>query len=175
MTDNASDAITVTRFEQLEKPTLLVAPPTKQIALIRASAPPAHFYRYLLSLLPDSEIAHQRSTFSDTAIGEIIHHADVALYVLHVDGVPAGMSEIDRRSRLQARIACAGIANEFANPHLNRYLLAQAIALAWSNETERVLADVTSRDRKGTLSLFQSCGFTVYEQSTEKAAGSPKK
>lgn len=175
MTDNASGIITVTRFEQLEKPTLLVAPPTKQIALIRAITPPAHFYRYLLSLLPDSEIAHQRATFSDTAIGDIIHHADVALYVLHVDGVPAGMSEIDRRSRLQARIACAGIATEFANPHLNRYLLAQAIALAWSDETERVLADVTSRDRKGTLSLYQSCGFTVYEQSTVDEAGNAEK
>ncbi len=172
MTEHASDAITVTRFEQLEKPNLLVAPPSKQIALIRASAPPAHFYRYLLSLLPDSEIAHQRSTFSDAALGGLIHHADIALYVLHVDGVPAGMSEIDRRARPQTRIACASIANEFANPHLNRYLLAQAIALAWSDETERVLADVTSRDRRGTLSLYQSCGFTVYEQSTEAETGS---
>lgn len=173
MSDSASALITVTRFELLAKPSLTVAPPAKQIALIRAVKPPAHFYRYLLSLIPDSEIACRRRGASDDAIAGFIDHDDVALYVLHMDGVPAGLGEIDFRKLPEARLTSAAVGKDFSNPHLQRYLLAQLIALAWSRETESVVAEVTTRDAKGTLSLYQACGFVVYEQLTLDADEEP--
>ena len=166
MSESAAAPITVTRFELLAKPSLTVAPPAKQIALIRAAKPPAHFYRYLLSMVPDSEIACRRSGASDEELVGLIDHDDVALYVLHMDGVPAGIGEIDFRKLPEARLVSAAVGGDFASPHLQRYLLAQLIALAWSRDTESVVAEVTSRDPKGTLSLYQSCGFVVYEQLT---------
>lgn len=164
MVEDEAGVITVTRFELTAKPSIRVVPPAKQIALIRAMKPPTHFYRYLLSLLPETEVAHQRATWSDVAIADVIHDTNVAVYVLHADGVPAGMGELDFRQLPVTQIACAAVSGDYHDALLSRYLLAQIIALAWSRETERLIADITSRDARGTLSLYQACGFTVVEQ-----------
>ncbi len=157
--------ITITHLEMLEDPHLSIpAPSHSQIALIRADDPPVHFYRYLYKTVGADYIWVNRLKMSDEELAAIIHDAAVELYVLHVNGCPAGYIELDFRNMPDVELVFMGLAPEFIGLGFGRYLLSQAISLAWLHAPKRLFVQTCTLDHPRALGLYQRCGFVPFAQ-----------
>lgn len=156
-------AVTITYLEQTERPFLPPAakPPKRKIALLRAEQAPVHFYRYLYRLVGDPYHWVSRRRMDDAQIGEIIHDPNVYLYVLYVDGAPAGMAEIDARDATASDIKFFGLAPDFTGIGVGRYFLTNIIDLAWSHAPKKLRLETCTLDHPAALPLYQKVGFKV--------------
>lgn len=153
----------VTFLEMKGKPTSVLAPqPRTKVAILRAENPPVHFYRYLYNTIGEPYFWVDRRKVDDTALATIIQDPGVELYVLHVDGCPAGMAELDFRKKGVANLAYFGLMPEFVGRGLGFFFLHQATQLAWSKPIERFLVNTCTLDHPRALPLYQRVGFVPY-------------
>ena len=156
---------TVTFLEMHKKPLALhVAPPLRNYALLRAEKPPLHFYRYLYHMIGRDYAWVNRKRMSDAELSEIIHHELIEIYVLYAGGVPAGYFELDFRDAQNVDLVFFGLMPEFSGIGLSRFLLSQAIALAWRGETKRLQVQTCTLDHPRALPLYQRMGFEPFAQ-----------
>ena len=131
--------LVVTYLEMTAPPTSPPPPPLAvKHALLRAERPPVSFYRYLYSTVGDPWLWYERRAMDDAHLAEIIHHDDVAIYVLYVGGVPAGFSELDRRRKPEVELAYFGLTPEFMGRGLGAYLLRWTVDEAWARQPHRL-------------------------------------
>ena len=154
--------VTITYLEQRARP-LLTKPPTpgRKTALMCAVKPPVHFYRYLYDLVGAPYNWVSRRRLSDEELAAIIHDDDVYLYILYLDGVPAGMAEIDARARDDHELKFFGLAPDATGCGLGRFFLTNVIELAWARDPKRLLLETCTLDHPAALPLYQKLGFTV--------------
>lgn len=156
---------TVTFLEMHAKPALAyIAPPLKNYALFRAEKPPVHFYRYLYHMVGRDYAWVNRKHMSDAELMQIIHHPEVEIYVLYAAGAPAGFFELDYRELPNADLVFFGLLPEFTGAGISRFLLAQAINLAWQHDTKRLQVQTCTLDHPRALPLYQQMGFTAFAQ-----------
>ena len=85
--------------------------------------------------------------------------------MLWLNGAPVGFTEIDFRMMPDADLCFLGIVPEFIGMGLGRYLLCEAISLAWSRGPERLTVQTCTLDHPNALRLYQRHGFSPYAQS----------
>jgi GNAT superfamily N-acetyltransferase len=158
---------TVTYLEMTADPHLHTPPPTGKTALIRAERPPITFYRYLYDTIGHGYLWVDRKRLDDDALAAIIHDEAVEIYVLYRNGWPAGYFELDFRNMPEVELEYLGIVPEALGQGLGRYLLAQAISLAWLRNPERLIVQTCTLDHPKALPLYQKCGFVPYAQETK--------
>ncbi len=156
---------TVTFLEMNAEPDLRVPMPARKLALMRAKSPPVHFYRYLYDAVGRDYIWVNRKAFTDEQLLEVISDERVEIYVLYVDGVPAGFAELDFRTSGQAELAYMGLVPEYVGGGLGEYLLAQAIEIAWGHEIKKLKVQTCTLDHPRALGLYQRMGFVPYAQT----------
>lgn len=161
---------TVTFLEMTAEPHLHVPAPMGRMALIRAMRPPVSFYRYLYDTIGHGYAWVDRKRIDDEALLEIIHDEAVEIYVLYRDGWPAGYFELDFRALPEVELEYLGIMPEAIGQGLGRYLLAQAISLAWQRDPDRLIVQTCTLDHPKALPLYQRCGFVPYAQETKTLA-----
>lgn len=156
----------VTHLEMRAEPRAPATPrPQGKYALLRTVKPPLHFYRYLYDTIGRAYAWVSRRQLTDADLASIIHHEDVEIYVLYVEGSPAGFFELDFRSLPEAELSFLGIVPEHIGEGLGRFLLTEAISLAWAKAPERLIVQTCTLDHPSALRLYQRAGFTPYAQS----------
>jgi GNAT superfamily N-acetyltransferase len=156
----------ITYLEMTERP-LLKMPAVagdRKIALMRAKTPPVAFYRYLYNTVGQPWLWWERRVMDDDSLQEIIHDPLVEIYVLYVDGSPAGYAELDRRTATEIELAYFGLMPDFIGQRLGPYLLSSAVDIAWSHSPRRVHLQTNTLDHPKALSVYQRCGFKPYNQ-----------
>jgi len=129
--------ITVTYLEQTTRPNLPRVPcPHGKSAILRARHMPIHFYRYLYHQVGNVYNWISRTELSDSQLAQIIHHDNVFIYVLYIEGAPAGFAEIDGRHPSIPEIKFFGLLPEFIGKGFGRYFLTHIIDLAWQSSKE---------------------------------------
>ena len=157
--------VTITYLEQTERPVLTTPPrPGRKVAILRAEAPPAHFYRYLYRLVGSNYNWVTRTRLNDADLERIIHDPSVYIYVLYVDGVPAGFAEVDERDSPIHEIKFFGLTPEFLGAGLGRYFLTNIIDLAWARSPGKLRLETCSADHPAALPLYQQLGFQVFDR-----------
>ena len=157
--------VVITYLEQTARPLLRNAhAPRGKFAILRAEAPPVHFYRYLYGLVGGPYHWVSRKRMSDLELAEIIEHGDVHIHVLYIAGSPAGMVEIDYREPPIAELRFFGLAEQFHGRGLGRFFLAHAIDLAWSLSPVCLRLETCTLDHPAALPLYQKMGFNVVDQ-----------
>lgn len=157
--------VQITYLEQRTRPALPPAPsPPGKIAILRAEKPPLHFYRYLYDVVGGPYNWVSRKRMDDETLTSIIHDPATHLYILYVEGVPAGLAEIDATSPQNVEIKFFGLTPDYTGRRLGRYFLTQAINLAWSLGPERVMLETCTLDHPAALPLYQKLGFSVFDQ-----------
>lgn len=159
---------TVTFLEMHAEPLLNVPPPAKQIALIKASKPPVHYIRYLYDTVGADYLWIDRKRISDNDLAAAVHHEQYETYVLFCEGSPAGFFELDARNMPEIELAYFGMFPEVAGMGLGKYLLAQAIKIAWSHNPTRFHVETCTLDHPAALPLYQKCGFKPYAQKDKE-------
>ena len=158
----------ITYLEMTEQPTSPTPPtPAAKLALLRAEQPSCAFYRFLHDQVGGGQLwREERRAMSDAELARIIADDRFEVYVLYAAGVPAGFSEFDRRRRPDIELACFGLLPDFAGRGFGAYLLRWTIDQAWTHQPERLWVRASSGDDPHALSLYQRCGFVVYDQKT---------
>ena len=159
-------ACTITRLEMTEKPGRSAAHPPHgtPTALLRAHHPTVAFYRFLYNSVGADWLWYERRAMDDDTLAAIVQNDAVEVYVLYVEGVPAGFAELDRREKTEIELAYCGLMPEFIGRGLGNYLLSTAIDIAWTYEPSRVWLHTNTFDHARALPLYQQHGFTAYDQ-----------
>jgi GNAT superfamily N-acetyltransferase len=81
-----------------------------------------------------------------------------------VQGVPAGLAELDRRDPPDIELAYFGVLPEFISQGLGRFLLDWAIRHAWRQRPARFWVHTCDLDHPRALPLYQKAGFRIYDR-----------
>ncbi len=105
----------------------------------------------------------------DAALTAIIRDPRVELFaVLDETGRDAGMLELDFREPGQCELAFVGLVPELSGQGHGRWLLAEAVRLAWRDGVTRVHVHTCSLDHPAALVAYVRAGFTPFKRAIER-------
>lgn len=161
--------MTVTFLEMKGKPSLLPPPhPTGKVAILRAENPPVHFYRYLYNTVGEPYYWVDRRRMDDAGLADLLKSPTLDLYVLYVDGCPAGMAELDFKDSPTGLLAYFGLLPEFIGRKLGAFFLYHAVQNAWMKPISTLLVNTCTLDHPRALPLYQRMGFTAYSREDRR-------
>lgn len=168
-TNKAGDRVdvTITYLEMTGAPTFAHPPVPAQpgLALMRATAPPARWFRHLYgSVGADHEWTdwHARS---DDDVREFIDDPAVSIHTLMLQGWAAGFFMLDAREVGTCDLAYFGLTPEARGRGLGSWLLKTAILTGWETPgVNRMTVNTCTLDGPRALPLYQRMGFAPIAQ-----------
>jgi GNAT superfamily N-acetyltransferase len=161
-------ATIVTSLEMTAPPDDAIAPPPG-VALRRVERPDLDWYRRLFRSVGEEWLWFSRLRMSDDELAATIHNPAVAVHVLTVDGIEAGMLELDYREAQACEISFFGVTRDFIGKGVGRYMMREAIARAWSSPIGRLWVHTCTLDHPAALQFYRNSGFRAYQQQVEVA------
>lgn len=159
---------TVTFLEMNSERRHQVAPPTKlKLMLLRPENITPGFYRYLYDTVGASYHWLDRKNLAEEELATLIHADGVEVWVLYVNGQPAGYFELVPVEPATVELEYFGLIKEFQGKGLGKWFLAEAIRAAWTKKPQRVIIETNTLDGPRALPLYQKMGFTVYDQRSK--------
>ena len=160
-------AAVVTFLEMREPPAAPV--PASNLALRRIERSEPDAYRALFRRVGAPWLWFSRLILEDSKLTAILHDPAVELYAVEdSSGGDVGMVELDFREAGECELAFIGLVPELAGKGYGRWLLAQAVALAWRDGVSRVHVRTCSLDHPAALAAYRRAGFTPYKRSVER-------
>jgi GNAT superfamily N-acetyltransferase len=160
-------AAVVTYLEMTSRPTLQDAC-SSFLSLRRIETPAPDAYRELFRLVGAPWLWFSRLAMNDSQLNAIIQHPGVELYeIVGEDGEPAGMLELDFRESGECELAFVGLVPELSGKGHGRWLLSEALRLAWRDGVSRVHVHTCSLDHPAALSAYRRAGFTPFKRAVE--------
>lgn len=138
--------------------------PLPGLEVHRAIRPTLSFYRYLYDAIGADWTWYERKKLDDAQLAAILHDPRVEVNVLWVRGVPAGLTELDRRDPADIELAYFGILPEFIGQGLGRWLVDWTIHHAWHARPRRFWLHTCDLDHPRALPLYQKAGLRLYDQ-----------
>jgi thiosulfate/3-mercaptopyruvate sulfurtransferase len=131
-----------------------------KISLVKAQGMAPSFYRYLYREVGRAHHWFLRRGMSDAQLSVILEANDVEVWVLYVDGCPAGFFEIDCSDLPKyADIQYFGLIAEYQGRGLAKFMLSEAAHAAWEKGPEIVSIQTNTLDSPKALVLYQRAGF----------------
>ncbi|MCY4239571.1 MAG: GNAT family acetyltransferase [Rhodospirillaceae bacterium] len=156
--------VTITHLEMTGRPRRLSFAKPRRSALLRLSSPRVKFYRYLYNSVGEDWLWYERRIMKDDALEAIISDDCVEIYVLYMNGAPAGYAELDRRLGNDIELAYFGLMPHAIGRGAGVWLLHEIIHIAWSCEPDRLWLHTCSLDHPRALPMYQRAGFRPYKQ-----------
>jgi GNAT superfamily N-acetyltransferase len=163
---NGDLAAVVTFLEMREKPRQAVPP--SPLSLRRIENPQTDAYRNLFRQVGSPWLWFSRLVTDDAKLAAIIQHAEVDLYaVIDESGREVGMLELDFRETGEGELSFVGLIPELSGHGHGRWLLAEAVRLAWREGVGRVHVHTCTLDHPAALSAYRRAGFEPYRRAIE--------
>jgi GNAT superfamily N-acetyltransferase len=144
-------AAVVTFLEMREKAQQDVPP--SPLSLRRIEKPQTDAYRALFKQVGSPWLWFSRLVMDDATLAAIIQHPEVDLYaVVDEAGREVGMLELDLREAGEGELSFVGLIPELSGQGHGRWLLAEAVRLAW---------------REGVERAYRRAGFVPYRRAFE--------
>ncbi len=145
--------------------------PESPLRLVRWEQPTPEKYRALFRRVGAPWLWFSRLVIGDAALLAIIHDPLVEIYAA-VDrtGIEVGMLELDFRTPDACEIGYFALVPELAGRGLGRWLMAQALALAWRGAVTRVWLHTCTLDHPGALGFYRAQGFAATARTIETFA-----
>ena len=160
-------AAVVTYLEMHEPPAAPV--PESTLSLARMKEPDPAEYRRLFELVGARWLWFSRLIMDDGELAPIIGHPRVELFAVENDsGQQVGLLELDFRTEGECELAFIGLVPDLAGHGHGRWLLAEALRLAWRPGIERVHVHTCTLDHPAALSAYRRAGFTAYKRAIER-------
>ena len=160
----------VTYLEMRARPDRLSVAARDGVEVRRAVRPTVSFYRYLYHTVGgDWSWAGRRLMDDDTLLSNI-RDAAVEVNVLWVEGVPAGLMELDRRKPDEIELLYFGLIPDFIGRGLGRFALDWTIDRAWFFHPSRFWLHTCDLDHPNALAVYQKAGFSIYDRRKNREA-----
>jgi ribonuclease BN (tRNA processing enzyme)/GNAT superfamily N-acetyltransferase len=160
------EAVEVTTFylEMLESPGHKVPAPCAGLTVQHVRSPSVAYYRSLYDPVGEDYNWRSRRKMSEAELLAIIGNPLDELHVLHVDGVPAGFAELDRRQPNEIELVQFGLKPDFIGRGLGKWFLQAAIDIAWSYHPQRFWVHTCTLDHPAALPNYTKAGFKQYKE-----------
>jgi GNAT superfamily N-acetyltransferase len=132
----------------------------------RLQSCPVSFFRYLYREVGRRHHWVDRLAWSDAQVAERLANASVSLWVMYVDGAPAGYAELERHPDNSTEIAYFGLLPEFTRRGLGKLMLTAAVERAWEQGTSRVWLHTCTLDDRAALPNYLKRGFAPYKEES---------
>jgi len=160
-------AAVVTTLEMDKRPPLRPFP-ASSLRLVAWPHPDPMRYRALFARIGTPWLWYSRLALTDEALMAIVHDAAVEVHaVVDRSGIEVGMLELDRRVPETCEIAYFGLIPELAGQGHGRWLMAEALARAWSPGVVRLRVNTCTLDHPGALGFYRHQGFTPVRRTLE--------
>ena len=159
-------AAIVTYLEMLEPPA--EPPPDSSLQLVRMARREPDAYRALFRKIGAPWLWFSRLAMSDEKLSAIISGPLVELYeVVAVEAV-VGMLELDFRIAGECELAFVGLVPSLTGEGHGKWLLGQALRLAWRDGVSRVHVHTCTLDHPAALAAYRNAGFKPYKRAIER-------
>jgi len=155
---------TVYYLEMLSPPRRFVSAPRDGLTVVHVRSPTVPYYRSLYDAVGKDFNWLGRRKMSDEALAAIIGDARNELHVLHVDGMPAGFAELDRRTPDEIELVQFGLMRDFIGQGLGKWFLQWAVDQAWSYQPRRLWLHTCTLDHPAALPNYLKAGFVLFKQ-----------
>jgi len=164
---NGELAAVVTYLEMHARPAEVPIP--SPLSLRKIERPDLEEYRRLFRLVGARWLWISRLDMDDAALAAIIHHPEVEFFaVVSDDAGEVGILELDFRASGECELAFIGLVPELAGQGHGRWLLAEALRLAWREGIHRVHVHTCTLDHPAALGAYQRAGFTACRRAVER-------
>lgn len=143
-----------------------IARPARNVAILNCAMPPVAFYRHLYNAVGEPHKWVSRRYMPDKDLLDLIHQDNALIYVLYVDGWPAGFTEIDTADDAHPAIRFFGLIPEAQGLGLGRWFFHEVLGMIWAKGPKSIRIDTCSMDSPSALRLYQRAGFNVIDQAS---------
>ncbi|HXG99915.1 MAG TPA: GNAT family N-acetyltransferase [Sphingomicrobium sp.] len=158
-------AAVVTYLEMTSRPEAGI--PASTIQLVPVVLLPKS-YRNLFARIGAPWLWFSRLIMPDAELASILDHARVTLFEVRAADAVIGMLELDAREDAACELAFVGLIPEFTGQGHGRWLIAEAVARAWSFEgVERIHVHTCSLDHPAALAAYRRAGFVAVRRAVE--------
>ena len=160
-------AAVVTHLEMRESPEAEIPP--SPLSLRRVEHPKPEDYRALFRKVGAPWLWFSRLIMDDAKLSAIIDHPEVELFtVANGDGRDVGMLELDFKTSGECELSFVGLFPELAGQGHGRWLLAEAVRLAWREGVKRVHVHTCTLDHPAALAAYRRAGFVPFRREIER-------
>ena len=164
---NGDLAAVVTFLEMQRRPATEVPP--SPLSLQRIERPDLDDYRDLFRRVGAPWLWFSRLIMDDAKLRATIHNPGVELFAVTDErGEQVGMLELDYREPAQCELSFVGLVPELSGQGHGRWLLAEALRLAWRGRIKRVHVHTCTLDHPAALRAYVRAGFTPYKRAIER-------
>ena len=157
----------VTFLEMYDRPSDAVS--GSPLSLRRIERPVLDEYRRLFRLVGEPWLWFSRLILDDAGLAAIVHDPAVEVFAVVDDsGGEVGLLELDYRKPGECELGFVGLVPELSGQGHGRWLLAEALRLAWRDDVARVEVHTCSLDHPAALSAYRRAGFTAYKRAVER-------
>lgn len=142
--------------------------PTGTLRLSRVARPSTDHYRALFRKVGAPWLWFSRLAMGDDELAAIITDPAVRLYEVAAVEAVVGMVELDFRKPGECELAFIGLVPELAGKGHGRWLLGEALRLAWTDDIRRVHVHTCSLDHPAALRAYCRAGFVAYKRAVER-------
>ena len=142
----------------------IVPAPRTGLTVLHAQKPPVAYYRFLYDAVGTDYHWYSRRKLTDAELAAVIQNPLDEVHVLHVDGVPAGFAELDRRQLDEIELVQFGLIGDFIGQGLGKWFLQWVIDKAWSHEPKRFWLHTCTLDHPAALPNYLNAGFSEFKR-----------
>ncbi|WP_417672119.1 GNAT family N-acetyltransferase [Roseibium sp.] len=160
-------AYVVTYLELREK-AFLDAGPRADVQLERWETPDRDGFRALFREIGEEWLWFSRLVISDEELDDFLNDPNREVYVPIINGRRSGLVELNFDDAENPEIAFFGIIPSVVGGGIGRWLMANAIEIAWSRpQTKRLWLHTCTGDSPQAIHFYQSCGFKPFKRAIE--------
>lgn len=137
------------------------------LALRRWNDPDLGGYRALFKAVGENWLWYSRLVMPDDQLRDIFANPEIEIYRLFRDDAVAGLLELDFSTPGECELSFFGLLPQAIGKGAGRFLMTEAIQLAWSRPIERFFVHTCTFDHPAALSFYRRSGFTPYQIAVE--------
>lgn len=140
--------------------------PRGDVRIEKMETADVEFYLFMYRAVGEKWCWRDRLVVPREQIHEILAGSHTHVYVLYVDGTPAGYVELMNHGS-NVEIAYFGLREQFFGRGLGKHLLSYGIDEAWKLGANKVWLHTCNLDGPHALANYQKRGFKVVDQVVE--------
>lgn len=126
-------------------------------------------YRDLYAKVGEQWLWFSRAVSSDDRLRPIIEHPAVEVFALRDGARDVGLLELDFRQAGECELAFFGLIADAIGKGAGRFMMGEAIRLAWSKPIERFFVHTCTLDHPSAVPFYLRSGFRPYKRAIEIA------
>ncbi|MEZ5840265.1 MAG: GNAT family N-acetyltransferase [Hyphomicrobiales bacterium] len=165
----AGKIASVVTFLEMTSPPGTAAPARPDLDLKACKAPDIDWYRALYSRVGAEWLWYSRLEMPAAKLAAILADPGVDVFALTRDGADIGLLELDRRTPGEVEIAFFGLVAEEVGTGAGRWLMTEALKLAFAGNPARVWVHTCNLDHPAALGFYRRSGVRPYKYAVEVA------